>query len=333
MKRIIYCLLLTVLIVSSCTLRQTDAENRAEISLQGECFEPENIPFMRMPFRIGLSGSRLVLLDLASDSCFYHVLEYPSFNYLYSVGRKGQGENEITLSTPFQLQDDHLYIFDGSRGDVYKYGLGNGGLEKKYATTLVASIDFAYKNDSTFYVEDMSGKSRVIEWNPQQRNSYFEMPTSGKETTEPRFLPYVWRSYMDYNPNLKKLALATQHGEVIELYDMEKSETHLICENKDMYPTKMNECKGYNDLHWVNNELYVLYTEETSKERDEQLKKSNKRIDGGNILKVFNSDGVLKRQYKLDAYINGFTVDTKNHKLIGITSNSDEFICVWQLEE
>ena len=333
MKKIIYNLLGVILVLlSACTSQQKD-ERCPEIFLKGKSYEIENVPFMRMPVRIGLSDSKLVLLDLAADSCFYHILEYPSFKYLYSLGRRGQGENEITFATPFQLNENDLYVFDGAKGDIYDYNLDNGELKRKYATGLVTSVDFAYKNDSTFYVEDMSGKKRIIEWNPCSQREYFNIPDLKKETVEHRFLPYVWRSYMDYNSKLGRMAMATQHGEVIELYDMQTQESELVCEATDLYPTDMNECKGYNDLHWVNDDLYVLYTKETFKERDELRRKENKKIDGGNILKIFNKEGSVKKQYKLDVYINGFTVDTVNHKLIGVTSNSDEFICIWQLEE
>lgn len=131
----------------------------------------------------------------------------------------------------------------------------------------------------------------------------------------------------------RKNGNGTQHGEVIELYNMQTPESELVCEATDLYPTDMNECKGYNDLHWVNDDLYVLYMKETFKERDELRRKENKKIDGGNILKIFNKEGSVKKQYKLDVYINGFTVDTVNHKLIDVRSNSNEFICIWQLEE
>lgn len=324
MKQTLYILSLTLLLFA-CSTKPKDEVPTQELQCE-EMDQADELPMMRVPLRVGLSGSRLVMLDLVADSCFYHVVEYPSLKYLYSVGPKGQGDNEIILSTPFQINKDKLYVYDGTKGNIFTYDLEDGSLIKRISTSVRSGIDFAYKNDSTFYMEDMSGKSRVIEWNPDGSNSYFTIPESEGEDIARK--AYIWRSYMAYNQESGRLALAAQHGCVLELYDMDKHEVvNIIADDKESYPADMNETKGYCDVQWVGNDLYALCSLETSHE-----KKMNGITDqGGNILRVFSKDGILKKQYKLDTYIYGFTIDQTNNRLIGITPNNDYPICYWKL--
>ncbi len=324
MKHTLHILSLTLLL---CACTNNPQESVPTQELQGEEMSlTDELPMMRVPLRVGLSGSRLVMLDLVADSCFYHVLEYPSLRPLYSVGPKGQGDNEIILSAPFQINKDKLYVYDGAKGNIFVYDLKDGSLIKQIPTNVRGGIDFVCRNDSTFYMEDMSGKNRVIEWSPNGSISYFNIPESEGEDTARK--AYLWRSYMAYNHALNRLALATQNGCVIELYDMNTHEVvSIIADDKESYPSDMNENRGYCDVQWTGDDLYVLCSQETSRER----RTSDITDKGGNILKVFNKDGVLKMQYKLDVYLYGFTVDQNNRRLIGITPNSDCPICCWEL--
>jgi hypothetical protein len=80
MKKKIICI--TLLTLFACS-----AGDEAEIVyLKGVNAETGDIPFMKLPFRIGLDDSVVVMLDLAADSCFYHVISYPDFQPLYSLG-------------------------------------------------------------------------------------------------------------------------------------------------------------------------------------------------------------------------------------------------------
>lgn len=321
------CLLLLLLFLFSCIDKQNNevAEPLALKSESVQCIG--ELPLMKVPLRVGLESSRLVMLDLVSDSCYYHILEYPSLKYLYSVGAKGQGDDEMVLSTPFQLKDGNLYAYDGAKGNVFVYDLQEGKLMRKLPTYVRGGIDFVCETDSTFFMEDMSGKSRLIRWTPSGTKTYFSIPTSDKEQNVPN-KAYVWRSYMTYHPMLGRVAMASQFGGVLELYDVNKFETVKIrVDDEELYPSEMGEKRGYCDVQWVGDELYALFSQETTRDR----KRLNMKEQGGNILQIFDKDGNLKREFKLDIYINGFAVDLSNNRLIGITPNEDCPICYWTL--
>ncbi|MDR0749064.1 MAG: TolB-like 6-bladed beta-propeller domain-containing protein, partial [Tannerellaceae bacterium] len=114
MKQIGSVFVIVFLVLFSCSTE----EKVHTVYLKGINAETEDIPFMKFPFRIGLDDSIIVMLDLATDSCFYHVISYPEFNYLYSLGKRGNGPEEIILPTPFQLHNAHLFLFDGNRSNL-----------------------------------------------------------------------------------------------------------------------------------------------------------------------------------------------------------------------
>ncbi|MDR1202983.1 MAG: TolB-like 6-bladed beta-propeller domain-containing protein [Tannerellaceae bacterium] len=74
---------LSCLSLFSCGYNTTE-DKVDSVYLKGVNPEVGDIPFMKFPFRIGLDDSIVVMLDLAADSCFYHVVSYPDFQHLYS---------------------------------------------------------------------------------------------------------------------------------------------------------------------------------------------------------------------------------------------------------
>lgn len=334
-KNLFYVMALWMTVACTPATKQKQEEEpvQEDMALQGVGMEPEGVPFMKLPYRISVCGDRLVVLDLLADSCFYHVMEYPSLDYLYSIGKRGQGENEMTFPGPFQLCGNRLYISDGAKSIIWRYGLQKGTLERRFDVPVESSIDFVCKDDSTFYIEDMSGKSRFEEWSDAGgKVPHFTIPGM-KEGEEHFHDAYLWRSYMAYHPSMRMLAMATQHGSVIELYDMKAHTCRLVAESKEDYPANMNESNGYYDIHWVGDELYALYNDEPRKERAKREEKTGVSIYGGSILRVFDREGNMKRQCRLDFLIDGFAVDKQRGKLIGITANSDQFIRIWDLPE
>lgn len=61
-----------------------------------------------------------------------------------------------------------------------------------------------------------------------------------------------------------------------------------------------------------NDKIYALYSGRYREDLNRSYEKGRKEPDGGNIIKVFDADGILIKQYRLDSFINGFTFDEKN---------------------
>ncbi|GAB6867699.1 hypothetical protein JCM16496A_01040 [Bacteroides rodentium JCM 16496] len=288
---------------------------------------------MRFPYRIDVDGDYLVLFDMASDSMFYHIVRYPDLTYLQSIGKKGSAPNEIMLPTPFQIYENKIVLMDGARPVLYYYTdsiAEQFTLTKSFKVGLNRSVDFVVADDSTVYIEDLSGESRVIKVSHAQKDMMFNIPTEFADRGNAE-IAYLWRSFMAYNANLKKIALATQSGDVLEILDL-KNETTKVIVGNDGRPRKEGQIEGYHDVRWKNDKIYALYSGRYREDLNRSYEKGRKEPDGGNIIKVFDADGILIKQYRLDSFINGFTFDEKKPSLlIGITSNEDNPILFFDL--
>ncbi|MDR1201202.1 MAG: TolB-like 6-bladed beta-propeller domain-containing protein [Tannerellaceae bacterium] len=330
MKQIVSFFVIAFLFLSACS---TDDKVKI-VYLEGVNHEVGDIPFMKFPFRIGLDDSVVVMLDLVGDSCFYHVVSYPGFQYLYSLGRRGNGPNEIILSTPFQLHKGHLFLFDGNRGNLFNIGLaGRRNIDLNVHThfDLRTCVDFVCIDDTTLLLGDLSGKNRLLHATPQEVTGMLELP-DGQVKDDGANQGYIWRSYMDMNYELNKVVLATQYGEVLDIVDLNDYSVERIIGKRGVPQSANRQLTGYHDVKWRKNDIYALFLETSEAEADRQLANNQRPLSGGDQIHVFDQNGVTTKIYHLDVPINGFTIDEKNNLLIGISSNSDNPVYLFNLD-
>ncbi|MDR1340906.1 MAG: TolB-like 6-bladed beta-propeller domain-containing protein [Prevotellaceae bacterium] len=327
MKRIFYFLFLSVIL--SCSTE--DKVNMIE--LKGTNIETD-LPFTKYPIRIGLDSSNIVVLDLASDSCYYHVASYPDYKYSYSIGRRGNGPGEIQLPTPFQMNEGYLFLYDGTKGNLFSINLiEKQNADLKFFThfdSIITCTDFVCINDSTVILGDLSGENRLLYATSQSVTGKIKFPSElMKEEDASR--GYIWRSYMSMNNELRKIALATQFGEVIEIVDMDDYSIKRAIGKGGVPVSASIQINGYYDVKWRKNEIYALYSAITEYEIRQQ-RSQDQYIVGGDLIHVFNQDGQKIKTYHLDTLICGFTIDEKNNLLIGITPNNNHPIYIFNLD-
>ena len=193
----------------------------------------------------------------------YHFLNYSNLSYLYSAGKRGQGPNEIILSTPFQLKNDKAYFLDGARSKLYTYSYSKDKLEVINEWKLGDSkttLDFIIVNDSNVVTQDFSGSNRLLQITRQNQEGMFSIPTMDEGEGFNAELAYIWRSFMAYNDDLGKVALATQFGDVIEIYDLENKSSEVVVGDKGMPKNNQGQIEGFCDVKWIDNKIYALFS-------------------------------------------------------------------------
>jgi hypothetical protein len=328
----IYSLLLLAAIFA-CSTREP-----VTVELTGVNIETESLPFMRFPFRIGLDGAAVVMLDLAADSCFYHVADYPGFTRPRSVGRRGNGPDEMLMPTPFQLEDGHLYLYDGSRKNFFDVDLtGNRNMDLKERIRFddnMTYVDFVCVDDSTVIFGDLSGEHRLLKVTPHSRTAILPLPAElfdGKETDRSK-QAHIWRSYMSLNRELNRLALATQFGEVLEIVDLDDLSLKRTVGKAGVPTSALQQFAGYIDLKWYGNTIYALYSGMDEAEWKRQAAPGLTPPDGGDFIHVFNRDGEKIKTFHLDTHINGFAIDGENNLLLGISSDNDNPVYLFRMD-
>lgn len=315
-----------------------------EISLTGIDCPVEGL-HMAFPHRVTLHDSLLIVMDLhGGGDKFFHAVKYDGFKYLGSFGQRGSGPNEILLATPFSIVDESMMALDGASCKMLRYPINDlfnpesvrvvPMPEKISATT----IDFSCVDTAHFLLGDLTAQCRFIDMKATGAVCKFAIPQLASKDGQPEVknLGFLWRGYMAYSPEKEILAMATQHGEVIELYNLRDSSSRVLTGEGGapvfQADSPMSVVEGFCDIQWVGDEIYALYSGRLRAELDKEMQQLGKQPpSGGKQIYVFNAAGEPVVKYLLDRFIDGFAVDQTNRQIIGITPNGENPLCLFKL--
>jgi len=123
------------------------------------------------------------------------------------------------------------------------------------------------------------------------------------------------------------MAVVTQLGQVLEIYDLKNDSIVNVFYGKDGEPEFDNRkgysvptgIRGYSDV-WVGKEnIYAIFWGYTFDEIRKKL-----TTEGGKYIHVFDLKGNPVREYVLDEAITGFCVNEEEKKIIGLAVNKDQ---------
>lgn len=338
-------LIFTLLILlQSCTnAASTGFRFNEEKSLTGKTLPVADSVYFRYPFRIRQTDSLLYILDLHGPDFYCHILRYPEMTLATSLAHKGNGPGEFLRVENIRL-DRHgaVYLLDANTNAISIYNSIHDSLSKRVnlSEKLIRCLDFTLVGNSLFAVPDYSGTHRIniVDGNGNIQKQLFKIPTRKKNgaDTPDIALAQAWRSFVDYNPDNGILAMATQLGQVIEVYNLQTDEIIHIAYGQSGEPEFVtqdthaipNGIMGYSDLHVDKDRIYTLFWGTSF----EDIRKNPlHRMEGGNIIQVFSLEGEPLIQYTLDRHITGFSIDNEKNKLLGLDVNNEQQIVEYKL--
>lgn len=336
--------ILLIILLSCSESSSTGFRFDQEINLTGKTVPVTGSVYFRYPFRIRQGDSLLYILDLHGPDFYCHMLSYPEMTLVNSFAHKGNGPGEFLRVENIHLdQDGAIYLLDANNNAVSIYNSSGDSLCKhiNLSERLIRCLDFTLINDSLFAIPDYSGKCRVniVDRDGNIQKQLFTIPTKKRNESNISdiVLAQAWRSFIDYNPDNGILAMATQLGQVIEIYNLKTDETINIVygifgepefATQDIYAIP-NGIMGYSDLHVGKDKIYTLFWGTSFKDI---RKNPLNRMEGGNIVQVFTLEGQPIVQYTLDRHITGFSIDEENNKLLGVDVNNDQQIVEYRLK-
>lgn len=292
----------------------------------------------RYPFRIRIADNQVVVMDLHGMDYYYHVFQYPSFQYVSSFGRRGDSPQEMLSAENIRYKDNTIWVLDANKSELTRLGFSSSGdslLRDEVVTldkSLLRSLDFIVYNDSTFIVPDYSGEHRFCWVNRAGKliRKSGAIPTDNDDALQNArpALAQAWRSFIDYNPNNGILAAVTQLGEVLEIYDL-KDTTRIVGMGPNGEPKfKISDgygfptgIMGFSDVQVTDSAIYTVFHGRTFKEIAQA---SGSLPDGGRYIYVFSLQGEPLRKYTLDRYIYGIHVDESTKTIIATDVNNDQ---------
>ena len=294
--------------------------------------------YMRYPYRIRLADSVIFVMDLHPTEHYIHKFSNETdIKHLSSYGKRGEGPMELLDAENIRIDSDkRLWTLDANRNKLVMWDSCRQE-ETKLSPQLLRSLDFAFINDSTFVVPDYTGEYRIclLNRNGDITKKLFSIPDQRYRKTSRASLAQAWRSFIDYNPKTGILVVATQLGQVLEIYNIKEERIIAIINSKNGAPRFSvkesyaipNGIMGYSDIHVSDDVIYALFWGYSFKD----MQNGRIKQEGGNRLQVFDTKGNPVEEYILDRYITGFCIDKTKNRFLALDTNSDRPIIEYDL--
>ena len=311
---------------------------------------PIDTILFRFPYRVTVKDGVAIILDLHNSDNYLHAFSYPEWKHITSFGRRGKASNEMLSADNFQFNSlDSIWSLDANKMEIARWSISveNGKAERveevNLNKSLVRSLDFHATNDG-FIVPDYLGTHRYwqLDSKGSPRQSYGTIPTEEdfKESSLPS-LAQAWHSYIDYNPTNSILAMATQLGEVIEIYNLKENKHSVlyglegepefrITSDGHYIPTGI---KGFCDLKVTDKYIYAVFSGQKFDDIKAAYQRGEKPKSGGKQIYVFDLQGRPVKKYILDRPIHGFDINEQTNTIVATDVNSDNPIIEFKISE
>lgn len=298
--------------------------------------------YLRYPYRVEINDSLAVILDLHPDSCFLHAFTYPEWRYVTSFGVRGEGPEDILSAERVRISSpDSVWVLDSNRCQITRWRISNGNAERveeiPLDDRLIRTLDFCKTADG-FLVTDYTGNYRyhVLDQYGKIKQSVGSIPTEKNISDENSMaLAQAWRSFMDYNPKNGVLAMVTQLGEVMEIFNLKTGEHH-VCYGpggEPVFSIAQSEAipkgiKGFNDVVVSDSCIYTVFDGISFKDRIREFRSGKKQPEGGKYVYVFGFDG--KQKERIELFNSAFGLSVLEGELLTTSTDADVPLYVYQ---
>lgn len=332
-KRPVYILLSLAVFLSieGCKHKKDKLLNVTETSLSAKQYTIDERELMHYPFRVRLKDSTVFIMDLHGAEAFIQSFSFPALRWNKSIGQPGNGPHEMLDCENIRFDSaKRLWLMDANKMSMSIHS-NDTLIEVALDRELVRPLDFCLINDSLIVMPDYTGRQRFVYVNSKGRivSQIGQIPD--KKTKKKRanmVLAQAWRSFIDYNPTNGILALATQLGEVVEIWDSKNNVRLGVFIGEEGFPVFRDRngtaipdgIMGYSDIQVGRNVVYALFWGHTFRD----LKKGVILQEGGKRLDVFNLKGERIHIIHLDRNITGFEIDEASGTMLALDPNSNQ---------
>lgn len=317
-----------------------------EVNLAGEDFLIKE-GFLRYPFRIRQDEDCLYILDLHGPEFYCHIYGKNDLSRIASFAPKGNGPQEVLQAMDIHVvSKDSIFLFDTNKREItlWRFSPADStvSLKESYSMRdeMIYSSNCTWETDSSFFFTDKSGANRIVKCNKSGEvvESIGSIPTIQNAEEKEVVLAQAWNSYISYHPSRQILVVATQLGDVLEVYHLrDKSRYVLYGPYKEpIYDTFQNRyaiptgIMGYSDVQVTDRYIYAVFH---GRSFEDIIKDPRGTPDGGQFIHIYSHTGVPVCRLILDHFIYGIDVDEENGVIWATDVNSDEQIVRYSIPD
>lgn len=341
---------LQLLIVALCFIGACTGKNNIEVrqlSAQTVRFDGDNTLVFRSPSRLVVRDSLLFLLTRNEN--LIQVFSYPDIHFISSFGLYGRGPDEMLGVVDFYSNGDTVYVLPVNTKSIYKYtisGIVSGDdkpvSKRKYENLIEPLINCRIRPPQIISLNSVYPRLSIMSLDEDPvKCSEYGLPEIGNKVEEKipaLYVPTLWQSVVDYEPQLHLAVSATMLGDVLEIFNTDDLSRKVIV-GKGGAPNIFKEGKsvsigrvdGYGCVSITGCEIYALYSGADRKEQSAMRRAGIESPSGGDIIRVFSLEGSLLKEYHLDRHISSFYVDTEMNQIFAIDPNSQFIFCRYVL--
>lgn len=327
-----------LLFLTACAEKEAGIVFPETIPLSVSCVHITDV-YMRYPYRVRLADSSMYIMDLHATEHYIHRLsDGKTVRHLASYGKRGEAPTELLDAENIRIDSENrLWTLDANKHRLTVWDSDEQS-QINLSPHLLRTLDFAFMDDTTLIVPDYTGEYRICLLNKDGEiiRQLFSIPDSRQTNASRPALAQAWRSFIDYNRTTGILAVVTQLGQTLELYDLktERPVAQLNIKNgaphfseKEGYAVP-DGIMGYSDVYVSDHAVYALFWGSSFKD----MRNGKIKHEGGNRIQVYRTDGTPLKEYQLDRYITGFCIDEANNRLIALDTNSDQPIIEYEFK-
>ena len=241
-----------------------------------------------------------------------------------------------------------MWVLDSNRRQITRWCISasSGNVERAEEILLderlIRTLDFC-KTDEGFLVTDYTGNYRyhVLDAHGQIKESIGSIPSErSMDDSGKTALAQAWRSFMDYNPKNGVLAMVTQLGEVMEIFNLKTGEHYVYYgpHGEPLFHISQGyglpiDIMGFHDVKVTEHLIYAVFQGISFKEIARSEKQGIHLPDGGSKLYTFTLTGLPVKCYELGKPVCGIWVDEVKKLFLATDVFTDNLITRFDLKK
>jgi len=295
-----------------------------------------------MPGRLLYKNGKLVIKEQAPGDTFLHVLDGSTLEYLFTTGAVGQGPGEMPSAWALDsgLDPGSFWVQSLEGKLISQYSLENTGdphaiQQIRQQGDFFLAMGVASASDSTWITFLADGEDKYVEFKADGKRvgSFGKWKGLIPGDVEDHVIADLHQGKLMGDPEMGKFIKASIFRDRLEILNSRNGQIIGVNGPENTIPEFRGVDKGvvtssdhplaYMDAFLGKEYIYGLYSGKTDREIMEEGR-------GETMLLVFDLTGEVIALLRLDIPISGFSVDEDRNRIIGITTDREPGVVVFE---